>query len=513
MFEFHGVRHRTAEQAALTRDLLLKALLAPVGPARIYALHRLEVETLTPEQKLAAVQAWEECDHWLQAQKQIPLASLAATPTKGDERWCNWEVSATLRIGDNAAHNRISTAANLTTRLHDTLDMLEDGYISYQQAYEIAEGTWMLSDDTARAVEAKVLPRASEQTRADTRRAVEKAVLAVDPEAAEERRRLRRRDRRVERPRSVGDGQSGMWIEGPTEAVVAIFLILTAWAQQMKKTGHVDTIGAGRFDALVGLVFAMAAGDLIAKAHAQAADSTQPSASHLRPTDTPPLPPEVGPVPARIGLVVKASTAAGQDDDPAEIPGYGPITASVARRIIAGQPDRDADDFGDDDPRRLDDPEDPDGRWDSGCRPPDPHRTEPRPGGSSVIPGDDVRFKILPVDPTTGWLVKPNDQKLDLGRDHRLASKWQSNFIADRDRECFMPACNRPAEENDVDHRDGWTGGGETNVDTMGSGCSHHNRTMKNNGWTTIPEPNGTATLVSPLGHRYPITPYRYWDP
>jgi hypothetical protein len=214
-----------------------------------------------------------------------------------------------------------------------------------------------------------------------------------------------------------------------------------------------------------------------------------------------------------VGLVVKASTAAGHDDDPADIPGYGPVPASVARRLIAGLPDRDADDTVDDDPWRFDDPEDPDGRWDSGFRPPDTSRIEPHPGGCDVVPGADVRFMILPVDTTTGWLVKPDDPMLDRGRDRRLASKRQSDYITDRDRECFMPACSRPAEDNDVDHRDGWTDGGQTNVDTMGSGCAHHNRTTKNNGWTTIPGPNGTATLISPLGRRYPITPYRYWDP
>jgi hypothetical protein len=76
-----------------------------------------------------------------------------------------------------------------------------------------------------------------------------------------------------------------------------------------------------------------------------------------------------------------------------------------------------------------------------------------------------------------------------------------------------MRACNRPAEEGDIDHRDGWGAGGRTDVDTMGSGCDHHNRRTKNDGWTTVPGPNGTATLISPLGRRYPITPYRYWDP
>ncbi|MDX6285816.1 MAG: hypothetical protein QOG53_1301 [Frankiales bacterium] len=446
MFEYHGARRiATDERIAHAGELLLKAGLSWPGPARIAALSQIDLDLLTPEQKLGVAEQWDECRHWLDAQQQTTLASLAATPRFGDDRWCAWEVGSALRIGDTAAHSRISAATDLSRRLHDTLDLLEDGRISYQQAFEIADGTWMLTDDNARTVEATVLRRAPEQTRAETRRAVEKAVLAVDPEAAEERRRQRRRERRVERPRPVGDGQSGMWVEGPTEAVVAVFLILTAWAKQMKRSGQVDTIGAGRFDALVGLVFAMAAGNLIAKAHIGETS----------------LPPEVGPVPATVGLVVKASTAAGQDDDPADIPGYGPISASVARRVIAGQPDRDADDTVDDDPFRYHDPEDADGRWDSGLRPTERGSSEPQPGGASVVPGADLRFKLLPVDPATGWLTRPDDDRLDLHRDRRTASKRQRGYVVDRDRECFVPSCGRPAEDNDVDHRDGWTDGGK----------------------------------------------------
>jgi hypothetical protein len=187
-----------------------------------------------------------------------------------------------------------------------------------------------------------------------------------------------------------------MWIEGPTETVVALFLILSGWAKQMKKSGQVDTIGAGRFDALVGLVFAMATGNLIGRLphgdDATCSDTDEPLG----------VVPPPGPVPTTVALVVKASTAAGHDNDPADIPGYGPVPASVARRMIAGLPDRDADDTVDDDLWRFDDPEDPGGRWDRGFRPTDPRPTEPHSGSCSAISGKDVRFKILPVD-SVGW--------------------------------------------------------------------------------------------------------------
>ncbi|MDX6284609.1 MAG: hypothetical protein QOG53_94 [Frankiales bacterium] len=444
------------------------AKLRPVGTTRIELLTQIDNDALAPDLQLEMVELWEQCDFWLQAQKQRPLASLAANPTHGDERWCIWEVAAALRLSECTASDRIDTAERLVRPLVKTLTALEEGRITYWQARDIAAGTALLSDEKALVVEEQVLRRAPEQTRVDTRKAVEKAVMAIDPDAADRRRKERRRERRVERPGPVGDGQSGTWIEGPTETLAGFYNVLTVWAREMKKRGVVDTIGAGRFDALMALVFAAACGDL---------------------NDLPDAP---GPVPAHVGLLVNASTAAGQDDQPAELVGYGPVTAQVARRLIAGEPEVEPADLSDE-PWRSYDSEDPDGQWASGPA--------------------DVTFTVLPLDRTTGWLVKPTDQKLEFGRERRTASRPQRGYITDRDRVCFFPICNRLAEHNDVDHRDDWARDGTTDVDTMGSGCPSHNRVTKNNGWTTIPGPDGTATLISPLGRRYPITPYRYWDP
>jgi hypothetical protein len=464
------------------------AKLLPVGPSRIAMLAQVDTAALTPELQLEMTELWEQCDYWLQAQKQRPLAGLADTPTHGDERWCTWEVAASLRLAECTASDRIFTAQQLVHRLSKTLAALEAAQITYWQARDIADGTALLSDEHALAVEEQILRRAPEQTRSETRKAVVKAVMAIDPDAAERRRKERRRERRVEHPRPVGDGMSASWIEGPTETLAGFFNILTVWAREMKKAGVVDTVGAGRFDALTALVFAAACGDL---------------------NDLPDAP---GAVAAHVGLLVNGSTAAGGDDQPAELIGYGPVTAQVARRLIAGEPDIDAADL-DDDPLRFDDPEDRDGRWESGHRSGSTRPRDPQPGGGTSKPAADVTFTLLPIDPATGFLVKPTDQGLDFGRDRRTASRPQKRYITDRDRVCFFRGCNRLAEHNDVDHRDGWAEEGCTDVDTMGSGCPHHNRIVKNNGWTTIPGPNGTATLISPLGRRYPITPYRYWDP
>ena len=68
----------------------------------------------------------------------------------------------------------------------------------------------MLPDELARAVQARVLPRAPEQTLAQLKAALARAVIAVDPDGAEQRHREARRDRRVV-VTAEPDGMGSLW--------------------------------------------------------------------------------------------------------------------------------------------------------------------------------------------------------------------------------------------------------------------------------------------------------------
>jgi hypothetical protein len=74
---------------------------------------------------------------------------------------------------------------------------LKDGRIEEFKAQVIATAVETLSDERALMVEARVLDRAAQQTPAQLRHRLAKAVMAVDPEGAEQRRQQRMRGRRV----------------------------------------------------------------------------------------------------------------------------------------------------------------------------------------------------------------------------------------------------------------------------------------------------------------------------
>ena len=429
----------------------------PPGAARIALLDEINDAGLPPQLQLDMVEMWEESRRWLEARQQRPLAALAVTPSYADERWSAWEVAAALRVGESTAHDRLWTARALVGRLPRTLAALQAAQITYWQGYDIAAAAQVLSDEHALALEDRVLEQAKTQTRGETRKAVDKAVIAIDPQAAEERHKQRRRDRRVERPRPTGDGMAGSYIDGPIESLVGFYNVLTARGRAMKKAGMVDTLDQGRFDWLMAVVLA---------------------AANVSKSSDPADLPRPAPLPTRVGLLVKTTTTAGTDDEPGEIPGFGPVTAAVARRLAAGLP--------------------PEG---------DPH---PRSSDKTAT----VVWDVLPINPATGCLARPDDPRLNQGRARRDVSPAQKRYLDARDRFCNQPGCNVSAERCDADHRGaGWAGGSPTDVDLMGTECGHHNRVTNNNGWMTIPNPDGTATIVSPLGRRYPVTPYRYWDP
>ena len=88
-------------------------------------------------------------------------------------------------------------AVTLRWRLTATGAALRSGVIDLNRARLIAEATAGLDDATARAVEARVLAGAGDQTTGQLRAALRRAVIAADPKGAERRRENAERRARV----------------------------------------------------------------------------------------------------------------------------------------------------------------------------------------------------------------------------------------------------------------------------------------------------------------------------
>ena len=185
-----AVAGRVAERLAPGPDLA--AWLATAPPAGI------------DDGDLAAVAgSWRRVASWAQARELAAVAQITARAAARDEKADTGpdgrpsqvtpsaaaEVALELTMSQYGASAWADLAVQLAWRLPGTGAALAAGVIDLARARLIAEAASPLSDETARAVEARVLPAAGGQTTGMLRAALRRAVIAADPAGAEERRK------------------------------------------------------------------------------------------------------------------------------------------------------------------------------------------------------------------------------------------------------------------------------------------------------------------------------------
>jgi len=185
------------------------------------------------------------------------------------------------------------------------------GRVSHAQANALVEITAGLEPDTARAAQHRVLTRLPHQSVAATRKALHRAVLAVDPHAAHKRHMLETRKRRVVLcPEPDGMATLALYTPAPTGAAVMAALDVHA---KPRAQGDERTLDQRRADTLTHLVLGSVGVQLSGTAQA----TTQ--------------------VPALVHVVVGIDTLLGSNEEPAQLRGIGPITAAQAREIAYGR--------------------------------------------------------------------------------------------------------------------------------------------------------------------------------
>jgi hypothetical protein len=150
-----------------------------------------------------------------------------------------------------------------------------------------------------------------------------------------------------------------------------------------------------------------------------------------------------------IEVLIAISTLLGLDDAPAELTGYGPIPAQMARRIAAT------------------------GTW-----------------------------RRLLTDPTNGTVLEASTTRHDPG-------KLVTETLLARHPVCAWTGCNRPARECDRDHGIPFAQTGTTTLHDLVPFCEYHH-IIKDTpawGWKAVNNPDGSLTLTAPTGHRYTTEP------
>jgi hypothetical protein len=162
------------------------------------------------------------------------------------------EVALALQLSRGSARNQLGRAAGYTEVLTATLGLLEQGRLDRARANLICDTVAFHTPQTALAVQARVLPKAPEQTLAQLRAALWRALIAVDPRGAAERHRTARKERRVTLS-GKDDGMASLWAYLAAPDAIASYEWLTRLARSLGKDDP-RPMDARRADLLVDML-------------------------------------------------------------------------------------------------------------------------------------------------------------------------------------------------------------------------------------------------------------------
>ena len=338
-------------------------------------------------------------------------------------------------------------AVSLVNQLPATLEALDAGRIDAYKARIIDDetGTFAGKPELRRRVEAEALGVAEHKTGPALRAYIRRTIIRLAPEQAEQRRSTAKGGRRVSKPFSEHDGMGSMVLRGPIHDLAAFWTALDHAARHRRQLAtqdpshpdHDSTLEQLRFDVLADLGYsALSAGHLGCCASDCASVRQRLGTRHGRP--------------AQLNVTVPAGALLGFDDQPAELEGFGPISAEVARTLAA-----------------------------------------------------DAVWRRLLTDPASGAL-------LDYGTVTYTPPQALRDHVIARDRTCRWPTCSRPATTSQLvhtqPHRPDGTGGATADHNLAPLHDRHHNDKTHHGFQFTQPEP-GRFTITTPAGLTYTVDP------
>jgi Domain of unknown function (DUF222) len=470
---------------------------------------------------IGIVCAWDRVESHAAARKLAAIAELGRrNPGAQDEEFAADQLAYALADSRGHAGSLLDLAQSLETRLPGTKAALLDGTISRYKAETIAGVTALLDPDEARAVEDKVLDRASRLTPGALRAAITRAVMEVAPDKARERREHAARDARVERWIEDSGNAALMGCELPPDEVLAADQRITWWAHELKKAGLDGGMDQLRARAYLDLL--LGKDSRPRPAGPQPADP-QPGT----PGQNGPAGPADGAVPAgfagRVNLTAPLATLTDLASRPGELAGFGPIDPWLARDLAAAAArnpkttwcvtvtDNDGHAIG------------------HGCARPEPKGTRKRAGPG---PPGGAGFSFTPASrdgPPAGygtWRLRTPGNGPDLivalgslttdpcdhqhqasGHDPGVQLRHLSQI---RHATCTSPVCRRPAAQCDHEHNTPYEAGGRSCLCNTGPKCRHDHRLKQNPRWKVDQLPDGTFTWTTPAGRTYTTEPTRY---
>ncbi|NQX17207.1 DUF222 domain-containing protein [Rathayibacter sp. VKM Ac-2857] len=231
------------------------------------------------------------------------------------ERSLRAELAVAFGLSERDVSRRLETAQMLMEHLPLTRALLRDARILWEVGEAICKTASSLPETSRSALDERAADAALTMTTTQLRRALSRWREELHEQPLAQRHARAREDRAVWVTPDI-DGMATLCVYGPAPAVMGAHDRLRRIARTLRDEGDPRTLQQLSADAAVDL---LCDGDIV---------GTSPNAEHR------PDPTFVPGIRAEVRLALAASTAVGLDDAPADLDGYGPVPAEIARELI-----------------------------------------------------------------------------------------------------------------------------------------------------------------------------------
>ncbi|MCQ1995092.1 HNH endonuclease signature motif containing protein [Arthrobacter sp. zg-Y1171] len=381
------------------------------------------------------------------------------------------ECAAILNVPQVTGQRLLSEAGQLCGTHTATLTGLEEGRFSYQHAQVVLEQCRNVPAEKLPGFEADLLKAAEGQTRAQFSAKARRLREKTFPETISKRHLTAFEQRMVTLDREE-DGMSCLSAHLRAAEAQQIYTALSTAARGEQAGGDSRTTDQLRADILAQLLMGGSRRHLPGtpeEAATRDASGTRPGTGHTSndtgtatrdedgtgfgngPEGAPDRTtgPDDGIVPrAEIMVLISAETLFGADDQPAELHGYGPISAEEARRLARNA----------------------------------------------------VGWTGLAQNPHTGEI-------LGVGQRRKVPAGLR-RWLRARDGTCRFPGCRVSTSNSDIDHTIDWARGGPTDHGNLEHLCRRHHRFKTLGYWKACQPSHGVIEWTSPTGRVYRTEPF-----
>jgi hypothetical protein len=240
----------------------------PTGPGLAACLAQTSPETSTDRDLVGIAAAYRRLASWAQAGELAAVAQVSARCAARNPRVgvdddgqprqvlpdAAAQIALELAMTQQGAQAWASLAVRMRWQLPGTGAALADGTIDLTRAKIIAEATSVLPDELAQRVESQVLPAAGDQTYGQLRASAYRAVIAADPEGAEQRRRDGERRARLSLYPDADGTAALVGSSLPGVHAAAAMARISAMARALKSSGAPGSLDLLRACIFMGLL-------------------------------------------------------------------------------------------------------------------------------------------------------------------------------------------------------------------------------------------------------------------